>query len=56
MELAKMANIEKHVPLEWITATNDYITQDYIDYALPLIQGEVAPYFVNGMPRHIILK
>ncbi|MDR2167268.1 MAG: 6-phosphofructokinase [Clostridiales bacterium] len=55
MELAKMANIEKHVPLEWITPTKDHVTQDYIDYALPLIQGEVAPYFVNGMPRHIRL-
>jgi len=56
MEIEKMANIEKHVPTEWITPSGDYVTQDYIDYALPLIQGEVAPFFVNGMPRHILLK
>jgi len=53
MEIEKMANIEKFVPKEWINETKDHVTQDYIDYALPLIQGEVQPYFVNGMPRHI---
>ncbi|MCL2169624.1 MAG: diphosphate--fructose-6-phosphate 1-phosphotransferase, partial [Defluviitaleaceae bacterium] len=53
MEIEKMANIEKFVPAEWINATKDNVTKDYIDYALPLIQGEVQPYYVNGMPRHI---
>ena len=53
MEIEKMANIEKFVPKEWINETKDHVTQDYIDYALPLIQGEVQPYYVNGMPRHI---
>jgi len=53
MEIEKMANIEKFVPKEWINSTKDHVTQDYIDYALPLIQGEVQPYYVNGMPRHI---
>ena len=56
MEIEKMANIEKFVPKEWITKTKDHVTQDYIDYALPLIQGEVAPYYVNGTPRHIRIK
>ncbi|MCL2619458.1 MAG: 6-phosphofructokinase [Defluviitaleaceae bacterium] len=53
MEIVKMANIEKTVPLDWITSTKDYVTGDYIDYAKPLIQGEVAPFYVDGTPRHI---
>ena len=53
IEIEKMANIEKKVPLEWITASRDNVTQEFLDYAKPLIQGEVAPYFVNGVPKHI---
>ena len=56
IEIEKMANIEKHVPSEWILKSGDGVTQDYIDYALPLIQGEMSPYYVGGMPRHIILR
>jgi len=55
MEIEKMANIEKTVPLEWITPDGDYITKEYMDYARPLIQGEVTPYIVGGMPRHLVL-
>jgi len=55
MEIEKMANIEKLVPMEWIAEGGTYVTKDYIDYALPLIQGEVTPYYVNGMPRHLVL-
>ena len=54
IEINKIANIEKLVPKEWIKDV--YVTQEYIDYALPLIQGEVSPYFVNGTPRHLTLK
>jgi len=56
IEIEKMANIEKHVPSEWISKGGDYVTQEYLDYALPLIQGEMSPYYVGGLPRHIILK
>jgi len=55
MEIEKMANIEKLVPREWITPDGDNITQEYIDYAKPLIQGEVSPYIVGGLPRHLVL-
>ena len=55
MDIAKMANIEKMVPREWITPEGDNVTQEYLDYARPLIQGEVAPYIVGGLPRHLVL-
>jgi len=53
IDIKKIANIEKKIPLEWIK--NDYITNDFIEYAFPLIQGEYTPYYVNGIPRHIKL-
>jgi 6-phosphofructokinase 1 len=56
MEIEKMANIEKGFPLEWLNETKDFVTQDYFNYAMPLIHGEVTPFFINGMPRHIRLK
>ena len=38
--LEKCANYEKKVPTEWINAEGNGVTQEFIDYALPLIQGE----------------
>ena len=38
--LDSVANYEKKVPAEWITPDGTNVTQDFIDYALPLIQGQ----------------
>lgn len=47
-----IANIEKKVPLEWIT-DDDYVTDDLIRYIRPLIQAELSPIMVDGLPRHL---
>ncbi len=49
--LAKAANTEQKVPLEWILPNGKGLTQDYIDYALPLIQGESKAKLEDGLPR-----
>ena len=54
--LAGIANSEKTVPLEWINAERNFVTQDFIDYALPLIQGENTRLIENGLPRFAKLK
>jgi 6-phosphofructokinase 1 len=51
-DVHKIANIEKKVPLEWIT-DDDYVTQDMINYIHPLIQAELSPIMVDGLPRHL---
>lgn len=56
LPLAQVANEEKTVPREWINAAGDNVTKDFIDYALPLIQGEPAPLYPNGLPRYARLK
>lgn len=45
-----ICNQEKTVPLEWITKNGSDIGQEFIDYALPLIQGEVKVPSKDGLP------
>jgi 6-phosphofructokinase 1 len=47
-----IANVEKKIPLEWIT-DDDYVTDDLIHYMRPLIQAELSPIMVDGLPRHL---
>ena len=54
--LTSVANFEKKVPVEWITPDGCGVTQDFIDYALPLIQGEPERPTENSLPRYARLK
>ena len=54
LELA--ANTEKTVPLEWITDNNTNISDEFIKYALPLIQGDAKAPLENSLPRFAHLK
>lgn len=54
-DVHKIANIEKKIPLEWIT-DDDYVTDDLIHYIRPLIQAELSPIMVDGLPRHLRLE
>ncbi|MGA2975473.1 MAG: 6-phosphofructokinase [Spirochaetia bacterium] len=50
-DLAQVANGEKYFPKEWITPDGFFVTRDFFDYALPLIQGEVKPVMKEGLPE-----
>ncbi len=54
--LSETANAESTVPDAWINAEGNNMTQAFIDYALPLIQGEPERVYENGMPRYSHLK
>ncbi len=54
--LTAVANYEKKVPLEWITPEHNQVTDDLIDYVLPLIQGEPKLPLEHSMPRYARLK
>lgn len=54
--LDAVANLEKKVPLEWINAEGNGVTQEFIDYALPLIQGEPDRPKEYSLPRYARLK
>ena len=52
-DVHKIANDEKCVPRNWITEDGTYVTQEFITYVEPLVQGDVAPIMVDGIPRHL---
>ena len=55
-ELSKVANFEQKLPLEWINAEHNGIKKEFVDYCLPLIQGETPMVKENGLPRFCHLK
>lgn len=55
-DIAKIANVEKTVPMEWIDLDNYYVTNEFISYCRPLIQAELTPVMVEGLPRHLYYK
>ena len=55
-DVHKIANVEKTVPREWINEAGDYVTQDFVNYVRPLIQAELTPIMVDGLPRHLRLE
>lgn len=56
INLSVVANAEKKVPLEWINESGNGLTNDFVHYALPLIQGESKVPLIDGLPRFAKLK
>ena len=54
--LADVANKEKMMPRDFITADGFHITPKCRAYLSPLIQGEAPPPFRNGLPDYVTLK
>ena len=55
-DIHDIANIEKKVPSEWIDTKNKQMKKEFINYAKPLIQGELLPIFKDGLPVHLVRK
>lgn len=56
VNLTHVANTEKKIPREWITSNGAGLTEDYVKYALPLIEGDSRPPMEDGLPRFAKLK
>ena len=56
LPLTSVANFEKKVPLGWITPEKNQVTDAFVEYALPLIQGEPKIPLENSLPRYARLK
>lgn len=54
-DVDKIANVEKKVPLEWITEDGTNVSEELIHYIRPLIQAELSPIMITGQPRHIVV-
>ena len=55
-DVHKIANNEKTVPRSWVNKDGSYVTQEFVSYVEPLIQGDYQPFMVNGLPQHLVLK
>ena len=56
LPLADVANKEKKLPLEYLNKERNFIEKSFLDYVMPLIQGEARPPFKNGLPVFAHLK
>ena len=55
-DLHAAANAEKKLPREWINDAGNYVSFEFIDYCLPLIQGEPELIRENSLPCYCTLK
>jgi len=53
--LAEVANVEHFVPRDWISEDGFLPNESFVQYAAPLIEGEVKPPIDGGLPRYVIL-
>ena len=55
VDVQKVANLEKRVPDDWISPDGRHVTEAFHHYARPLIQAELTPIYIDGVPRHLHL-
>ena len=55
-ELKDVANVEKMMPKNYISADGFSITDSCREYLLPLIEGENYPPYNDGLPNYVVLK
>lgn len=53
VDVNQVCNQEKAVPAGWITGDGNDIGEEFIQYALPLIQGEPERIMENGIPKYL---
>ncbi len=56
LPLDKVANFEKKIPLSWLNEERNGLKHEFIDYVLPLIQGEPKLPLEHSLPRYARLK
>lgn len=55
-QLKDVANVEKKMPRQYISADGFHITDKCRQYLAPLIKGEDYPPYKNGLPQYVTLK
>ena len=53
-DIHDIANIEKKIPNEWYDNKNKTMNDKFLEYARPLIMGELTPIYENGLPKHLV--
>ena len=45
--------VDENGTLRYYDSDGDYVTEEFLNYVKPLIQGDVPPIMVDGIPRHL---
>jgi 6-phosphofructokinase 1 len=53
ISIDEVANKEKLVPMNWITDGKNDITNEFMEYMMPLIHGEPTLLYKNGIPVYL---
>lgn len=53
VDVAKVCNQEKRFPDEWITSHGTDVSKEFLQYVRPLIQGESAVSYRDGLPVYM---
>ncbi len=56
LDVALAANAEKKIPNEWINKEGNGVNKQFVEYALPLIQGDPKMPLEDNLPRFAKLK
>jgi 6-phosphofructokinase len=54
--LTDIANVEHFVPRDWISEDGFLPNEKFVEYALPLINGEVKVPAEGGLPKYVMLE
>jgi len=54
--LGDIANVEHFVPKDWISEDGFMVNEKFVEYARPLIEGEVRVPTEGGLPKYITLE
>lgn len=54
--LGDIANVENFVPRDWISEDGMLPNEKFVEYARPLIEGEVKVPFEGGLPKYVTLE
>ena len=55
-DLGDIANVEHFIPSDWIEEDGFLPNQKFIDYAKPLVAGQVIPPCKDGLPLYVVLQ
>jgi 6-phosphofructokinase 1 len=54
--LGDIANVEHFVPRDWVSEDGFLPNEKFVEYAKPLIEGEVRPPVEGGLPKYVTLE
>ncbi|HOB99642.1 MAG TPA: 6-phosphofructokinase, partial [Verrucomicrobiota bacterium] len=54
--LAEVANVEHFVPRDWVSEDGFMPNEKFIEYARPLVEGEVKVPMEGGLPKYVTLE